>query len=129
MTTPRKVGTRHRWPERLVRCPNTVLQVLSVTPLPTGSPASRRVTYRMRSLQLLASSSRTDPNWRRRPSVLDRIQGLTAPPKARRTQRAAAYGNADYPITHACTRKVLMTLAENTPFEMTVVDFSKGEHK
>lgn len=29
-----------------------------------------------------------------------------------------------------CTRKVLMTLAEtNTPFEMNVVDFAKGEHK
>jgi glutathione S-transferase len=29
-----------------------------------------------------------------------------------------------------CTRKVLMTLAENeTPFEMNVVDFMKGEHK
>jgi len=29
-----------------------------------------------------------------------------------------------------CTRKVLMTLAENsTPFEMSVVDFAKGEHK
>jgi glutathione S-transferase len=29
-----------------------------------------------------------------------------------------------------CTRKVLMTLAEtNTPFELTVVDFAKGEHK
>jgi glutathione S-transferase len=29
-----------------------------------------------------------------------------------------------------CTRKVLMTLAENdTPYELTVVDFAKGEHK
>jgi glutathione S-transferase len=29
-----------------------------------------------------------------------------------------------------CTRKVLMTLAEtNAPFELTVVDFGKGEHK
>src|SRR5690606_28531322 len=29
-----------------------------------------------------------------------------------------------------CTRKVLATLAEtNTPFEYTVVDFAKGEHK
>src|SRR5580700_11256719 len=29
-----------------------------------------------------------------------------------------------------CTRKVLMTLAEtNLPFEMTVIDFAKGEHK
>lgn len=29
-----------------------------------------------------------------------------------------------------CTRKVLMTLAENeTPYEMTVVDMGKGEHK
>ncbi|HEY3816819.1 MAG TPA: glutathione S-transferase N-terminal domain-containing protein [Polyangiaceae bacterium] len=29
-----------------------------------------------------------------------------------------------------CTRKVLMTLAETqTPFEMVVVDFAKGEHK
>ncbi len=29
-----------------------------------------------------------------------------------------------------CTRKVLMTLAETeTPFEMIVVDFAKGEHK
>jgi len=32
----------------------------------------------------------SDPNWRRRPSVLDRIQGLTAPPKARRARRSAA---------------------------------------
>ena len=30
----------------------------------------------------------SDPNWRRRPSVLDRIQGLTAPPKVRRGARA-----------------------------------------
>jgi glutathione S-transferase len=29
-----------------------------------------------------------------------------------------------------CTRKVLMTLAEtNTPYELEVVDFAKGEHK
>jgi glutathione S-transferase len=36
------------------------------------------------------------------------------------------YGN---PMS-TCTRKVLMTLAENgTPFEMKVVDFTKGEHK
>jgi glutathione S-transferase len=36
------------------------------------------------------------------------------------------YGN---PMS-TCTRKVLMTLAEtNTPFEMHVVDFAKGEHK
>jgi glutathione S-transferase len=36
------------------------------------------------------------------------------------------YGN---PMS-TCTRKVLMTLAENgTPFEMNVVDFAKGEHK
>ncbi len=29
-----------------------------------------------------------------------------------------------------CTRKVLMTLAEtNTPYEFTLVDFAKGEHK
>ena len=29
-----------------------------------------------------------------------------------------------------CTRKVLMTLAENTtPHELVVVDFAKGEHK
>lgn len=32
----------------------------------------------------------SDPNWRRRPSVLDRIQGLTAPPTVRRTRRAVA---------------------------------------
>ena len=32
----------------------------------------------------------SDPNWRRRPSVLDRIQGLTAPPKAPRRARVAA---------------------------------------
>lgn len=32
----------------------------------------------------------SDPNWRRRPSVLDRIQGLTAPPKPRRARRSAA---------------------------------------
>src|ERR1019366_4911397 len=31
----------------------------------------------------------SDPNWRRRPSVLDRIQGLTAPPKERRRARVA----------------------------------------
>ncbi len=36
------------------------------------------------------------------------------------------YGN---PIS-TCTRKVLMTLAEtNTPYELSVVDFGKGEHK
>jgi glutathione S-transferase len=36
------------------------------------------------------------------------------------------YGN---PMS-TCTRKVLMTLAEtNTPYEMNVVDFAKGEHK
>jgi len=36
------------------------------------------------------------------------------------------YGN---PLS-TCTRKVLMTLAETgTPFEMTVIDFGKGEHK
>jgi len=29
-----------------------------------------------------------------------------------------------------CTRKVLMTLAENeTPYELSVIDFTKGEHK
>jgi putative transposase len=32
----------------------------------------------------------SDPNWRRRPSVLDKIQGLTAPPRPRRGARAAA---------------------------------------
>ncbi len=32
----------------------------------------------------------SDPNWRRRPSVLDKIQGLTAPPKPSRGARAAA---------------------------------------
>jgi hypothetical protein len=32
----------------------------------------------------------SDPNWRRRPSVLDRIQGLTAPPATRRRSRTAA---------------------------------------
>jgi len=31
----------------------------------------------------------SDPNWRRRPSVLDRIQGLTAPPKIRPVRRPA----------------------------------------
>jgi glutathione S-transferase len=36
------------------------------------------------------------------------------------------YGN---PMS-TCTRKVLMTLAElGTPFEMNVIDFTKGEHK
>lgn len=34
-----------------------------------------------------------------------------------------------HPVS-TCTRKVLMTLAEtNTPYEMVVVDFAKGEHK
>ena len=32
----------------------------------------------------------SDPNWRRRPSVLDRIQGLTAPPGPPRRARSAA---------------------------------------
>lgn len=32
----------------------------------------------------------SDPNWRRRPSVLDKIQGLTAPPKPRGARGAAA---------------------------------------
>lgn len=32
----------------------------------------------------------SDPNWRRRPSVLDKIQGLTAPPMSRRGSRAGA---------------------------------------
>jgi glutathione S-transferase len=36
------------------------------------------------------------------------------------------YGN----LMSTCTRKVLMTLAEtNTPYEMVVIDFAKGEHK
>jgi glutathione S-transferase len=36
------------------------------------------------------------------------------------------YGN---PMS-TCTRKVLMTLAEtNTPYEMVVIDFAKGQHK
>jgi glutathione S-transferase len=36
------------------------------------------------------------------------------------------YGNPH----STCTRKVLMTLAEtNLPFELSVVDFTKGEHK
>jgi putative transposase len=30
-----------------------------------------------------------DPNWRRRPSVLDKIQGLTAPPKPRKPRSAS----------------------------------------
>jgi glutathione S-transferase len=43
-----------------------------------------------------------------------------------RTIMIKIYGN---PMS-TCTRKVLMTLAEtNTPYEMTVIDFSKGEHK
>jgi glutathione S-transferase len=34
-----------------------------------------------------------------------------------------------HPVS-TCTRKVLMTLGEtNTPYELTVVDFAKGEHK
>ncbi len=32
----------------------------------------------------------SDPNWRRRPSVLDTIQGLTAPPRPQRVKRAVA---------------------------------------
>lgn len=30
-----------------------------------------------------------DPNWRRRPSVLDKVQGLTAPPGRKRNEKAA----------------------------------------
>jgi len=43
----------------------------------------RKLMSRLRALG-------SDPNWRRRPSVLDKIQGLTAPPKPRRPRRAPA---------------------------------------
>lgn len=35
-----------------------------------------------------------DPNWRRRPSVLDRVQGLTAPPGRRRRSKASRAATA-----------------------------------
>jgi putative transposase len=43
-----------------------------------------------RELMLRLRDLGSDPNWRRRPSVLDRIQGLTAPPKPRRRARHTA---------------------------------------
>lgn len=43
-----------------------------------------------RKLMSLLRHLGSDPNWRRRPSVLDRIQGLTAPPIAPRGRRGAA---------------------------------------
>jgi putative transposase len=46
-------------------------------------PAWEKLMLRLRYLG-------SDPNWRRRPSVLDRIQGLTAPPKSQRRTRPAA---------------------------------------
>lgn len=46
-------------------------------------PSWRKLMSRLRDFG-------SDPNWRRRPSVLDTIQGLTAPPIARRRSRAAA---------------------------------------
>jgi hypothetical protein len=42
-----------------------------------------------RKLMSLLRAYGSDPNWRRRPSVLDSIQGLTAPPKSRRSGAAA----------------------------------------
>jgi len=42
-----------------------------------------------RSLMARLRDFGSDPNWRRRPSVLDRIQGLTAPPKPRRARKVA----------------------------------------
>jgi putative transposase len=54
--------------------------ILSDTP---QLPEWRKLMSRLRDFG-------SDPNWRRRPSVLDRIQGLTAPPKVRRARRAAA---------------------------------------
>jgi glutathione S-transferase len=55
---------------------------------------------------------------------------------ARDTLRAHPFNGANTMIkifghpASTCTRKVLMTLGEtNTPFELTVVDFAKGEHK
>jgi hypothetical protein len=44
-------------------------------------PEWRKLMSRLRALG-------SDPNWRRRPSVLDRIQGLTAPPVPRRCASA-----------------------------------------
>ena len=41
-----------------------------------------------RKLMELLRDFGSDPNWRRRPSVLDRIQGLIAPPKIRLVRKA-----------------------------------------
>jgi hypothetical protein len=49
-----------------------------------ASPANQWQSL-MTRLRYLGS----DPNWRRRPSVLDTIQGLTAPPMPRRSTRSA----------------------------------------
>jgi hypothetical protein len=42
-----------------------------------------------RKLMSLLRAYGSDPNWRRRPSVLDKVQGLTAPPGRRRAGAAA----------------------------------------
>jgi hypothetical protein len=45
--------------------------------------------YGWRELMARLRAFGADPNWRRRPSVLDKIQGLTAPPKPRRPRPAS----------------------------------------
>src|SRR6185503_4859446 len=49
-------------------------------------PAPRKQDWR--ALVDLIRHLGHDPNWRRRPSVLDTMQGLTAPPARRRRERA-----------------------------------------
>jgi glutathione S-transferase len=51
---------------------------------------------------------------------------LASGPTKKEDSMLTIYGN---PMS-TCTRKVLMTLAETqTPYEMVVIDFGKGEHK
>jgi putative transposase len=65
----RALASAHNTVTRLILSPDPVL------------PEWRKLMSRLRGLGF-------DPNWRRRPSVLDKIQGLTAPPKPRRVAHA-----------------------------------------